>query len=344
MGTWTEPSWRPATPSDPVALAALPNALQSLVERFAGIWLDGALHIRGARDEPAWHSIRTAWHGPDGVGARHGLPPSDIPFAETTFGDQLILRDRQILRIVAETGAIAPLGLSVGGLIAEVERDAVRLLALDPARRRPAAEWEELLAFWFEDCGRAPERIGRLSERWFAGGPAFDTALAERFEPLLARAEAGDRDVDLDLHHWERTPRGTLARVLVLDQLPRNLRRGDPRAFALDARARAVARAAIERGVDQRLHAVEAVFLYLPLEHSERVDDQHRCVDLFERLEGRAPEPARGAFARFTDFARRHRAVIERFGRFPHRNAILGRRPSSEEDRYLAGGGGGDRF
>jgi uncharacterized protein (DUF924 family) len=336
MGSWNEPSWRATAPIDLEALALLPNALQSLVERFGGVWLDGALHIRGARDEPAWHSIRRAWHGADGVNARHGLPASDIPFAETTFGDQLVLRGREILRIVAETGAALPLGASVGGLVAEVERDPVRLLALDASRRSPAAEWEDLLACWFEDCAHAPERIETLTQRWFAGGPAFDAVLAERFEPLLARAEAGG------LESWDRTPRGALARVLVLDQLSRNLRRGDPRAFALDSRAREVACRAIEHGVDQRLRAVEAVFLYLPLEHSEALDDQQRCVALFDRLAERAPAAARSAFEQFAAFARRHRDVVERFGRFPHRNAILGRTATPDEERYLAEGG--ERF
>jgi uncharacterized protein (DUF924 family) len=330
---WTRPSWRATDHDDEALLAQLPNAARTLVERFAGVWLDGALHIRGACDDPPWHSLRAAWHGAQGVNARHGLSQDDIPLAQTTFGDELVLRGYELVRIVAETGRHEPLGASVGGLIAELERDAARFLRLDAASREPRAEWEPLLAFWFEDCGAEPLRIQQLVPRWFAGGADFDAALRERFEPLLERAERAG------LAEWSATPRGTLAAVLVLDQLSRNLRRGDARSFALDARAHALARNALERGVDQRLRAVEAAFLYLPLEHAESLDDQRRCVELFERLCERAPAAAREAFDGFADYARRHLAVIERFGRFPHRNDVLGRETRSQEACWLAEGG-----
>ena len=125
----------------------------------------------------------------------------------------------------------------------------------------------------------------------------------------------------------------------MLDQLPRNLRRGSADAFALDARARELAGDALDRGIDQRVRAVEATFLYLPLEHSESLADQHRCVDLFERLTARAPAGAETAFAGYVDYARRHLALIDRFGRFPHRNAPLGRTPRPDEERFLTEGG-----
>ena len=345
MGALREPSWRPGPDeaADEAVLARLPNAVRSLVVHLGGIWLDGALHVRGAVHAPAWHSIARAWDGPGSVNVRLGLPATDIPVARTTFGDELVVRGHDVLRIAAGTTEPRALGTSIGGLVAELERDAVRLLALDPSERasrpesRPRPEWEDLLGFWFGGCECHPERIGEQVGRWFMGGPDFDTALRERFGPLLERAERGD-----DFPDWRRVPRGAVAAVLVLDQLPRNLRRDDPRAFALDARARAVADAAIADGVDLRVRAIEAAFLYLPLEHAESLDAQERCVAAFDALARRAPVAAHDAFASFCDFARRHHALIERFGRFPHRNAVLGRASRPEEERHLAEGG--DRF
>lgn len=338
-GALRRPSWRPppGTPRDPALLARLPQAVRSLVEHLSGVWLDGALHIRGAEVEPAWHSLAAAWDAPDAVPARLGLPASDIPIARTTFGDELVVRGHDVLRIEAGTRAAKPLGTSIGGLVAELERDPARLLLLDPARRTHRPEWEDLLEFWFEDCGSRPHRVPELVGRWFGGGDDFDAALRERFAPLLERAEAGDAFDD-----WRATPRGTVAAVLVHDQLPRNLRRGEARAWALDSRACRIAEAAIEDGVDQRVRAIEALFLYLPFEHAESLAHQHRCVAAFERLCDRAPEDAGESFVGFQGYAQRHLAVIERFGRFPHRNEVLGRTSRPEEERYLAEGG--ERF
>ena len=336
MSCWTTPSYASPPPDDAETLAALPNALRSLIGQLAGVWLDGALHIRAACHEPPWHALRGAWTGAGSVVERLELEAGAIPFASTTFGDELVLCGHDVVRIVAETGEHRPMGTSIGGFIAEVDRDASRFLRLDPAQRSPAAEWEPLLAFWFEDCGLRPGRIGEVSMRWFAGGPEFDRELRDRFEPLLERAERGE------LEGWTSTPRGLVATVIVLDQLSRNLRRGDPRAFALDERARALARDALAHGVDQRMRSIEALFLYLTFEHSEQLEDQHRCVALMDALASRAPDAAHAAFAGYPAYARRHLAVIERFGRFPHRNEALGRDPTAEESSYLRSGG--DRF
>lgn len=323
MTTWSARSWTGPAADDSEILAEVPRALRSLVEQLSGVWLDGALHVRGACREPGWHALREVW--------RRGA--GDIPFAETTFGDQLVLCGHDVVRIAAETGAAHDLGTSIGGFVAELERDPVRYLALDPARREPAAPWEPLLAFWFQDCGQTPEQISQLTGRWFGGEAAFDEALRVRFAALLDEAERGG------LSSWNATPRGTVAALIALDQLPRNLARGAPGAFALDERAVAIACDAIDRGVDQRVRAVEAVFLYLPLEHSESLDHQRRCVALFEQLAARAPVVAADSFAGFCDYARRHLAVIERFGRFPHRNDVLGRPSSPEERAFLDAGG-----
>jgi steroid delta-isomerase-like uncharacterized protein len=127
--------------------------------------------------------------------------------------------------------------------------------------------------------------------------------------------------------------------VIALDQLPRNLFRGSARSFAYDGLALEAAEAALGAGFDRELHPLEAGFLYLPFEHAERLDAQQRCVESMEALEARGGPAHRGMLAEWADYARRHRAVIERFGRFPHRNVALGRISTAAERAYLAGGG-----
>jgi uncharacterized protein (DUF924 family) len=180
---------------------------------------------------------------------------------------------------------------------------------------------DELLELWF---GRADEPgYGALREQWFKKDEAFDAMLRERFEALHRRAAAGELD------DWMSSPEGCLALCLLLDQVPRNIYRGRPEAFATDPKARAVAHHAVERGFDQRVLPVQRWFLYLPLEHSERLEDQDLSV---QRFEGLPESPGRAVGI---DYARRHRDIIARFGRFPHRNAVLGRESSPEEERFL---------
>jgi uncharacterized protein (DUF924 family) len=169
---------------------------------------------------------------------------------------------------------------------------------------------DDLLAFWF-----APEN----RERWFTPDPAFDAEIARRFAPLIADAMAGR------LAGWVDEPRGALALCLLLDQFPRHVWRGTPRTFAGAAQARDVARAALEMGHDRALAPEERHFLYLPFEHSESLADQERCVVLMGTL----------GDAEWLDYAVRHRDIIARFGRFPHRNAILGRPSTAEEVAFL---------
>jgi uncharacterized protein (DUF924 family) len=135
------------------------------------------------------------------------------------------------------------------------------------------------------------------------------------------------------------TAESALARVIVLDQFPRNLYRGDPRAFAFDALALAGSVSAIERGFSTRLHPVQTMFILLPLEHAEDLSTQQRSVAQFEELRGRTPAGCESQFDGYLDYARRHRDVIQRFGRFPHRNAVLGRTSTPEERAYLESGG-----
>lgn len=175
-----------------------------------------------------------------------------------------------------------------------------------------------LLDFWFAPPG-SPEH-GEDRAVWWEADPAFDAELRRCFLDLHEAAAAGRLDA------WPETPEGALALVLALDQLPRNMFRGTPRAYATDERARAVAEAALARGDDRALPFELAKFLYLPFMHSEDLADQRRCLALCE---------ARPGGELTADFARRHLEIVERFGRFPHRNAVLGRPSTAEELAFL---------
>lgn len=184
---------------------------------------------------------------------------------------------------------------------------------------------EDVLEFWF---GRGAEPEARL-ELWFGQDPATDAELKRRFGATLQAASAGLCD------GWAMTPRGRLALVILLDQFSRQIHRGSPRMFDQDARARRLVEEGLEKGEDRTYAVLEAGFFYLPLEHSESVDDQRRSVVLFEDLDRRAPEAMKGATGEFLRYARLHREIIERFGHFPHRNELLGRSSSREEESFL---------
>jgi uncharacterized protein (DUF924 family) len=185
---------------------------------------------------------------------------------------------------------------------------------------------QAVLAFWFAD---GPDTWRPI---WFRRDPAFDAAIRERFQALVAAARSSA------LHGWAETPEGALALAILLDQFPRNLYRGSAEAFAADALIRDIAREAVlTRRFDLALTPTQRVFLYLPFEHSEAMPDQDLSVSLFEGLRD-YPEHARPGGT--IDYAWRHRAVIARFGRFPHRNAALGRESTPAEQAWLAAGGG----
>ena len=175
---------------------------------------------------------------------------------------------------------------------------------------------DEVLDFWFAGDAAA------FRETWFKQNTDFDTACT-RFANALREARTGALD------HWTATPHGTLALIILLDQFSRNLHRGSPEAFAADARAREIARSAVARGIDRMLGPMERMFIYLPFEHSENLVDQDESVRLFAMLGDALGEDS----MRHTE---RHRDVIRRFGRFPHRNAALGRVSTADEVAYLA--------
>lgn len=188
----------------------------------------------------------------------------------------------------------------------------------------------EVLEFWFDGADQDAAAAQRQMPRWFRTDPALDQQITARFGATVDAARAGALD------HWVATPDGWLALIIVLDQFSRNMHRGTPQAFAADSQARALALAGIERGDDQRVAPVARLFCYLPLEHAEDAVLQHRSVALFTAMHDGASDADRDLFAKMLDFAQQHARVIERFGRFPHRNAILGRTNTAAEAEYLA--------
>ncbi len=176
----------------------------------------------------------------------------------------------------------------------------------------------DVLAFWF-----AGDEEARM-HRWWRKDEAIDASIRDRFADLVVRAAGGAFDA------WPETADGALALVIALDQFPRNMHRGSPLSFGCDAKAREVVAVALARGFDRELPLDRRPFLYMPLMHSERLADQERCVALFAALADESP-----GLAQQSDYAVQHRDIVARFGRFPHRNAVLGRASTAEEAEFL---------
>lgn len=177
---------------------------------------------------------------------------------------------------------------------------------------------KDVLSFWLDEVG---------PERWYKADDALDSDCRTRF------AEAVDRAADGGYEHWMIRPEGALAYIILTDQFPRNIWRGDGRSFASDSAALAAAKTAISRGWDLQIDSPARQFFYLPLMHSENLCDQDRCVRLFHT---RMPDAGDNLL-----HARAHREVIRRFGRFPYRNAALGRDTQPAEEDFLSNGGYG---
>jgi uncharacterized protein (DUF924 family) len=181
------------------------------------------------------------------------------------------------------------------------------------------SEPEAIVEFWLHDVG---------PDGWYEAVDEVDEEIRARFGAEWQAAHAGNRE------HWCNGPRGTLAYLILTDQFPRNMFRGKADAFATDARARAAAAMAVEKGYDLKIPEPERVFFYMPFEHSEDIADQDRCIALFEK---NLHETREG----FLLHGKAHREIIRRFGRFPFRNAALGRKSSAEEEAFLKDGGYG---
>ena len=179
-----------------------------------------------------------------------------------------------------------------------------------------------ILDFWFGTRSDAIAEHGKTL--WFVKDAAIDATIRAQFMPSYELAVAGKLDA------WRDTAKGSLAFVILLDQFPRNMFRGEPRAFASDGLAREVASESIERGFHLVLEPVERAFLYLPFEHSETLTDQQRSLDLFAAL------AQHKGLQEMVRYAQLHYDVIERFGRFPHRNAILGSESTAAEQAFLS--------
>ena len=192
-----------------------------------------------------------------------------------------------------------------------------------------------VLVTWFGAHPLDAAAMQRVQAQWFQKDEAFDSMLRQRFGATLTAARAGRLD------DWARDADGWLALLIVLDQFSRNAFRGQPEGFAGDAQALAIAQAGIARGDDQRVPPMARIFCYLPLEHAEDAAMQARSVALFTALRDAPGAEPKAFFDGTLDYAHKHQDVIARFGRFPHRNAILARASTAEEQAYLAQPGAG---
>lgn len=187
---------------------------------------------------------------------------------------------------------------------------------------------DEVLQFWFAPPPEGEERPSGV-ELWFQGGAASDRLVRSRFGALLQQAKSGKLD------GWASTPRGRLALIVVLDQFSRMVHRDTPEAFAADEKALALCFDGLDDGMDKKLSAPERAFFYMPAMHAEDVDAQLASVEVFDELAQAAPPEHRALCQSFLRHAEKHRDVVERFERFPHRNAILGRTSSADEAAFL---------
>ncbi|HEY7656743.1 MAG TPA: DUF924 family protein [Burkholderiales bacterium] len=192
------------------------------------------------------------------------------------------------------------------------------------------SEFEHVLDFWFGSC--APDgALDRARQRmWFSAGRQYDAEIRKRFGKLHRRAGRGELE-----HEWAATPRSRIALIIVLDQFSRHIHRGTAAAFAQDPAAQRLAVAGVEQRMDRELIPAQRAFFYLPFEHAEDVKLQRLSTRSFQRLAGEVAPAWRKEYASFADYAGHHRDIIERFGRFPHRNKVLGRASTPEELEFL---------
>jgi uncharacterized protein (DUF924 family) len=183
---------------------------------------------------------------------------------------------------------------------------------------------QAILNFWFGAPSEPSSDYGQQRQVWFKKDPDFDAAVRQRFQADYENARAGQ------LNSWIEHPRHNLALILLLDQVPRNIFRGSPQSFATDPQALEAAKYGISHQLDQWLIPVERLFMYLPFEHSEDLADQNTSIQLFQHLVEANPE-----LQTTLDYAERHREVIQRFSRFPHRNEILQRDTTPAEAEFL---------
>ena len=193
------------------------------------------------------------------------------------------------------------------------------------------ARIEKILSFWFKEQELSAPQIDRRMDIWFGEDPVFDHEIEKEFSDDIELASAGKLD------HWAAEPRGRLALILLIDQFRRNIYRNTARAFSKDKLAlKLCVEGAVEKK-DKGLSPIQKVFFYMPLQHAESAKVQAKAVDLFQRLADSVSPTYQETFLTVAQFAELHKDIIDRFGRFPHRNKLLGRDNTPEEDEYLAG-------
>src|SRR5690554_5744565 len=190
-------------------------------------------------------------------------------------------------------------------------------------------DWKEILDFWFGEFDENGLPDSEHRNRWFRSSRKFDQEIRRRFlSMVLFASEEG-------LDHWRKTPGGRLAEIILLDQFSRNIYRGGALAFEQDKQANKLCKEAMRKGSDVALLPVQRVFMYMPLQHSERLDDQVLAVECYEQLVATASGELQDFLRGSLHAAREHHEIIKRFGRFPHRNQALGRASTEAEKEYL---------
>lgn len=188
---------------------------------------------------------------------------------------------------------------------------------------------DEILSFWFADSVNDKQSREQQAKLWWAKDPNFDRQIEKRFLRAVQRAS------NSELGEWDKTPSGLMAKILLLDQLTRNIYRNTPQAFEHDAQALRLAQQGISQSFDRQLPAIYRGFFYLPFEHAEDMAMQKRSLELFGELLQEADLADKEYFKKLYNYALAHHRIIERFGRYPHRNAILGRDSTADEKRFL---------
>ena len=189
---------------------------------------------------------------------------------------------------------------------------------------------DRVLDFWFGGSGADGTVDPAKRKMWFGDGRKHDAEIREKFGALHASASRGELNLE-----WLVAPLGRIALIVVLDQLSRHIHRGTPLAFAQDPAAQQLALEGVKENVDRKLIPAQRAFFYIPFEHAEDVELQRLGVRCFDGLARTAPDAQRKEYEGYLDYARRHRDIVERFGRFPHRNDILGRQSTPEEIEFL---------
>lgn len=190
---------------------------------------------------------------------------------------------------------------------------------------------DEILSFWFKEQELSAPQIDRRMDTWFGEDPIFDHDIEKAFAVDIEKACSGELD------HWADEPRGRLALILLIDQFRRNIHRNTARAFSMDKLALKLCVEGAMEKKDKGLTPIQKVFFYMPLQHAESAKVQAKSVELFTRLAESVSPTYQETFLTIAQFAELHRDIIDQFGRFPHRNKLLGRENTPEEDEYLAG-------